>query len=171
MLQCRWFVLVSMVAHSSPRRLHLTLQYNSGPAAQAQPDGCHWLEGFTTQNWTFVDNLVVGANYGPAKSLGDVWLSNCVPQYVNGVPSPNGGYVEVDTPMHFNITISGNVFVQSQNESAVSLFAVGGATVSNNSVSYAPGTRPAVDFQCVGCTGTTAEGNACGGGACVVEGF
>jgi hypothetical protein len=46
---------------------------------QAYPDACYWFESHPVRNWTWSNNLVRNANYGPGKGPGDLFLSACLP--------------------------------------------------------------------------------------------
>lgn len=141
--------------------------HNSGPAAQAIPDGCYWFEGRTVANWTFVNNTIIGANYGPAMLPGDIYLSSCAPTWSGGKPSTSGNPVTW-AQLHFDVTIANNTFITEQGEPVVSLTGVQGVVITGNNVTYAAGGLPAADFVGDACTQTTVSGNVCARpGGCV----
>jgi hypothetical protein len=147
-----------------------TYDHTTGPAAQAIPDGCYWFEGHAVSNWTFVDNVVLGVNYGPAALNGDIVLSSCAPIFVNGSPSTNGNPVTW-MPVHSGVVIRNNTFVQDRGESALAFYGVLGVMVEGNIISYPGGPAPPADFFGDGVTDATVTGNTCNGQACVTTGF
>jgi hypothetical protein len=135
----------------------------SGPAVQADPDGCFWFEGDVVANWTVADNEISNNNYGPGRQAGDVWLSSCVPAWnADGTPAFQGAAPRGQQP-HSSVTVRGNAFYQFSGQAAVSAQGVAGLQLRANSVTWAPSTQPAeATFVSPDCTGVVvAPDNRC----------
>ena len=148
--------------------------HTTGSAIKTESDGCYWFEGHPVRNWSVLNNTFTGCNYATAKMAGDVELDSYVPVFDgNGVPTTTCS-TPTSEPVHFNVTVSNNIFVQDAGQSAVAMFSAQGITIAGNSVTRAAGTPvPAFDFGCGGasCSQATVAGNVCNGGACVVSGL
>ena len=143
--------------------------HTTGSAIETEVDGCYWYEGHPVRNWTVTNNTMIGCNYATASSPGDVYVNNAVPVFSGGVPTQQC-VVFSAAPIHADVTITHNVFVQDAGQSAVFAYAVAGINVSGNSIRRTAGT-PEGDLIGVGCTQTQAVGNLCNGGACNVSGL
>jgi hypothetical protein len=53
----------------------------SGACIQVQPDGCYWYESTVVRNWTVMGNRFIGCNYAEARTVADVYVSECVPNW------------------------------------------------------------------------------------------
>ena len=144
----------------------------TGSAIKTETDGCFWFEGHPVSNWTVTYNSFVGVNYATATMPGDVEVDYYVPKMsADGKPTTTCEQA-APAPLHFGLTVSHNTYFQDAGSSALAMFAASGATVSNNSVTRAPGTPvPAFDFGCTGCALSNASANVCNGGACRVAGL
>ena len=59
----------------------------SGPAVQADPDGCYWFESTPVFNWTLQGSVITDVNYGPGRQGSDVYLRLAARQCVTGCKS------------------------------------------------------------------------------------
>ena len=58
-----------------------TYDHPTGACIQVQPDGCYWYESTVVRNWTVMGNRFTGCNYAEAKTVADVYVSECVPNW------------------------------------------------------------------------------------------
>ena len=148
----------------------------TGPAIKTEIDGCYWFEGAPVRNWTVRDNIIVGVNYATAAMAGDIMIDSDVPVFnSSGVPTTQC-VTPLAGPVHYNLSIVNNSFVQDAGNAALAAFSVYGFVVSGNEVTRTAGTPPPAagfDFGCGSdsCSQTSASGNTCNGGACVVSGL
>ena len=143
----------------------------TGAAIKTETDGCYWFEGHPVQNWTVTNNTFLGNNFATAACAGDVYVDNAVPTFAGGVPTTTC-HVFSAQPVHSGLTITDNVFVLDAGQSAVYAYAAAGIDVSRNVVTRTAGPAPAAgDLVGIGCTGTSAAGNTCNGGACAISGL
>ena len=100
---------------------------------QANPDGCYWFESNGFTNWTVQNNTFLGCSAGSPGSGADIYVANCVPEWSNGLPLPQGSEGTVGQAFS-QMAVVNNRFVQDEPHQMVALWGISGLRVTGNRV-------------------------------------